>query len=109
MRGLIFLGMYCYGHSNLIITIKLTYVFFSDVRIGAKGCLFEASNDSLWIALGILILCESRTYSDKRDYIDKLAHLVLFHKVAIALILTRSVQHARSRKNSLSIPSSQHP
>ncbi|KLO11707.1 hypothetical protein SCHPADRAFT_998703 [Schizopora paradoxa] len=43
-----------------------------------SGCLFDVSNDDIWIALAILIFCEM---------------------LALGLLLIKSVQHARATKN----------
>ncbi|KLO10455.1 hypothetical protein SCHPADRAFT_942832 [Schizopora paradoxa] len=49
-----------------------------ELRLVGDGCLFLATNDSLWIALALLVFCES---------------------LALVLLLTKSIQHARAIKN----------
>lgn len=39
------------------------YIFVSDLKIGAEGCLFLIANDLLWISLIVLVFCESRAYT----------------------------------------------
>ncbi|KLO05339.1 hypothetical protein SCHPADRAFT_730522 [Schizopora paradoxa] len=60
-------------------------VSFLALRIGRTGCLFNRANESLWIALVILIFCES---------------------LALALLLAKSVLHARTMKSVLTQASS---